>query len=268
LLASPAEFYLVSKPGGEKQLPRKDRHGTYHIDGNLTVADKPTVKNLVQQLTPLLKELGGCKKIFLTPLARYWVGPCCSDLAHHTNNRLLGYLPSLGDAVHALRDNIRDSLYTPNFRALCPNRLVGIGQRSQVPSDEEAARTAAMWGSNPVHPSAAAYRCMAEHLEKDILNTEARYTNPAKQNIQKKPRIDLSLGRANWVIGCSAAARRGDTLGAKPGISERARAGSRAGFRGHSSRGRSLQGSTLSLKRGSATNFRGGRGRRVWGQGG
>jgi hypothetical protein len=61
--------YIVSKPGGEKQLPRKDHHGTYHIDGNLTVADKPAVKNLVLQLTPLFKELGACKKIVLTPFA-------------------------------------------------------------------------------------------------------------------------------------------------------------------------------------------------------
>jgi lysophospholipase L1-like esterase len=102
--------------------------------------------------------------------------------------------------VHALRDNIRDSLYTkhiPNFRVLCPNRMVGVGQRNQVPSDEEAARTAALWGANPVHPSAAAYRCMAEQLEKDILNSDARYTNPAKQHGQKRPRIDLSLGRAD-----------------------------------------------------------------------
>jgi hypothetical protein len=181
----------------------------------LTVADKPAVKNLVQQLTPLLKELGGTKKIILTPLARYWVGPCCNDLTHHTNYRTPGYLPTLGDAVHALRDNIRDSLYTrhtPNFRVLCPNRMVGVGQRSQVPSDEEAARTAALWGANPVHPSAADYRCMPEHLEKDILNSEARYTNPAKQHTQKRPRIDLSLGRADWLVGCSAAAPRRDTM--------------------------------------------------------
>ncbi len=36
-----SHVYLVSKTGGEKRLPRKDRQGTYHIDGSLTVADKP-----------------------------------------------------------------------------------------------------------------------------------------------------------------------------------------------------------------------------------
>jgi hypothetical protein len=263
--------YLVSKPGGEKLLPRKDRSGTFHIEGNLMVADKPAVKNLALQLTPLLKVLGESRKIFLTPLARYWVGPCCTNPVHHTNYRSPGYLPALGDAVHALRDSIRDSLFTrrtQNFRVLCPNKMIGVGQRSQAPSDEEAARTAAMWGSNPVHPSAAAYRCMAEHLEKDVLNIEARYTNPGKQQTLKKPRIDLSLGRADWVMGCSAAASRRDMM---PGTSSAADAGpsaraGRAGLNRAVYRGQSLRGSTRSLKRGSSS--RGGRGRRGWGRGG
>jgi hypothetical protein len=246
--------YMVSKPGGEKQLPRKDRHGTYHIDGNLTVADKPAVKNLVLQLTPLFKELGASKKIVLTPLARYWVGPCCSDIAHHTNYRTPSYLPSLGDAVHALRDNIRNSLYTrhiQNFRVLCPNRMISVGQHAQIPSDEEAARTAALWGANPVHPSAAAYRCMAEHLEKDMLNLDARYTNPAKHHGQKKLRIDLSLGRADWVAGCSAAAPRRDTMPPRTSTSNRAATSERAGYRVHGRGGYSLRGSVRSTKRGA-----------------
>ncbi len=60
----------------------------------------------MQQLGPLLKQLGNCRKIFLMPLARYWVGPCCADAEHHTNYNTPGYLLTLGDAVHALRDNI------------------------------------------------------------------------------------------------------------------------------------------------------------------
>ncbi len=46
-----SSIYLISKPCGKKRLPRKDRQGIYHINGSLMVVDKPTVKNLVQQLT-------------------------------------------------------------------------------------------------------------------------------------------------------------------------------------------------------------------------
>ncbi len=114
---------------------------------------------------------------------------------------------------------------------------------------------------------------MAENLEKDVLNIEARYINPGKQQAQKKPRVDLSLGRADWVVGCSAAASRRDMMPstsstAVPSPSVRAgRAGrSRAGHSraGHSRQ--SLRGSTRSLKRGSS--HRGGFSRRGWGRGG
>jgi hypothetical protein len=47
--------------------------GIYHIDGSLVVADKAAFKAVVKQLSPLLRVLGWSWKIFLTPMARYWV---------------------------------------------------------------------------------------------------------------------------------------------------------------------------------------------------
>ncbi len=163
----------------------------------------------MHQLSPLIQSLGGARKIFLTPLARYWVNPCCGDPSHVTNYRTTGFLPRLGSAVADLRDFIRDALFVKkvmNFRVLCPNKMIGVGQRKQESSDEEAAKTAALWGPNPVHPSSAAYRSMADCIMDDINNPEARYTNPAKfENNAKRPRHDPSQDRASWVSGCSAA---------------------------------------------------------------
>jgi hypothetical protein len=43
---------------------------------------------------------------------------------------------------------------------------------------------------------------MADLLEKDIENPDARYTNPVKPlGNSSKPRFDLSLGREDWVVG-------------------------------------------------------------------
>jgi hypothetical protein len=267
-----SSVYLVNKSDGEKRLPRKDRHGTYHIDGSLIVVDKATIKDLVHQLAPLLKQLGNCRKILLTPLARYWVGPCCASVEHHTNYNTPSYLSALGDAVHALRDHIRDSLYTrriPNFRILCPNQMIGVGQRKQVPSDEEAAKAVALWGSNPVHPTAAAYRSMAECLVNDILNKEARYTNPTKPiGGQKRPKIDLSLERDKWVVGCSATAPRRDLV-TDHASGNRGSAGPlRPQRQGHYQyvRGTS-RGSATSPRRTQRGANRGGYGRRGWGRG-
>jgi hypothetical protein len=77
----------------------------------------------------------------------------------NTNYRLPGYLPRLGEAIHSLRDCISDSLYTKcvvNFHMLCPNRMVGVGQRKEEPSDKEAVAMAVLWGPNPVHSTGAA----------------------------------------------------------------------------------------------------------------
>jgi hypothetical protein len=52
----------------KEETPVKDNTNTYH---SLVVAAKDGVKYLVGQLSLLLKVLGSCQKIFLTPSAWY-----------------------------------------------------------------------------------------------------------------------------------------------------------------------------------------------------
>jgi hypothetical protein len=90
--------------------------------------------------------------------------------------------------------------------------MIGVGQCRHEPSDKEAAKAAALWGSDPVHPTSAAYRLIAEQLEEDLRDEGARYTNPTRVvQPKKKPRHDPSLERDGWVSGCSAALSRRDT---------------------------------------------------------
>jgi lysophospholipase L1-like esterase len=260
--------YMVGGPGGEKRLPGRDRLGTYHIDGSLAVADKAVIKDLVGQLTPVLKALGGSRKIILSPLARYWVAPCCGDPLHLVNYRTTGYLPKLGDAIAALRDHVRDALFVkkiPNFRVLCPNKMVGVGKTKHETTDEEAAKTAAVWGPDPVHPTSAAYRLIAEALEADIENPDARYTNPGKAtSLFKKPRYDPSLHRDGWVAGCSAALPRRDSGQISPAQRGSGRTphfrGRQGRYGGRSLGGRSSGGFTRGAIRGGGyRTFHGGR---------
>jgi hypothetical protein len=158
-----------------------------------------------------------------------------------------GFLPGLGAAVAGLRDFIRDALFVkkvPNFRVLRPNRMIGVGQRKQELSDEEAVKTAALWGPDPVHLSSAAYRVVVDSLESDIKNTDARNTNPTKPCLEpKKPRYDLSQDQAGWVSGCSAALPHRDSGPRRPSRGSTVRGtgltplpcGLRSAFRGRSS---------------------------------
>lgn len=85
--------------------------------------------------------LGNCKKLFLAPLAHYWLAPCCDDENHVSNCKEQNYLPKLNMAILGIRDFIRDLLYTrrvSNYRILCPNKMIGLGPRSGDISDSEA----------------------------------------------------------------------------------------------------------------------------------
>jgi hypothetical protein len=131
----------------------------YMVSGPLLVADKAGIKDLTNKLAPLLCELGGCKKLFLTPLALYWLSPCCDNEDHVSNYKEKNYLPKLNMAISGLRDYIRDALYIrriANYRVLCLNKMIGLGPRLATITDCEAKEFVDLWGDNLVHPSLAA----------------------------------------------------------------------------------------------------------------
>jgi hypothetical protein len=54
------------------------------------------------ELAPFITALRESKKLFLAPLARYWLAPCCDDNSHMPNYEDLGYLPRLDTAIFGL----------------------------------------------------------------------------------------------------------------------------------------------------------------------
>jgi hypothetical protein len=122
--------YLVGGAAGTKSLPKRDSKGVYHVVGALVVADNAGIKDVTNKLVPLVRALESVKKLFLSPLARYQLDPCCATEGHVTNYQTPGYLARLGAATASRHDFIRDALFkrhTSNFRVLCPNKMLGIG---------------------------------------------------------------------------------------------------------------------------------------------
>jgi hypothetical protein len=52
--------------------------------------------------------------------------------------------------------------------------MVGVEQRREEPSDKEAALSVALWGTDPVYSTTAAYRQMAELIKCDLANQQVR----------------------------------------------------------------------------------------------
>ncbi len=101
---------------------------------------------------------------------------------------------------------MRDNLFTkkvPNFRVLCLNWMFSNGQHRQEPTDEEATKTAGLWGPDPEHFTSVADRVMEGSLETDIQNPDAHYTKPPKQQpVPKKARYGPAR---TWPAGLMAA---------------------------------------------------------------
>jgi hypothetical protein len=236
-------IFQVKNVGGESHLPRKGPDNIYHIEGRLTVASKDNVKEMFAAIMPIIKAGGDSRKIILGPLSRYWRGPCCENSAHHLNYNEKSYLGDLGNSVFRVRDHLREAAYNKRvrrFRVLCPNRFIGMGERSDDPSLDELRVTATRWGADPVHPGEDAYVMMADGLSAEMEKSPTIYTNSGSSQAGppgKRQRVDQADRRQSWVSGCNATLPRTDSR------IERGRGGARPRFGtwnrgGYSARGK------------------------------
>jgi hypothetical protein len=114
--------------------------------------------------------------------------------------------------------------------------MLGLGP---MLDDEKASEISEQRGRDAVHPLQAAYATIASAMDNDISDDGAKYINPPKSASGppgKRPRVDQSKLRQDWVVGCSAALPRRDTISGQPN------------FRGNSMRGKSCGGGNGSSK--------------------
>ncbi len=77
--------YMVDDTGGTKHLPTRDKNGAFRSDGTLLVMEQVGIKELTGKLLPIFTPLGNAMKLVLSPLARFWLDPCCKDPANIVN---------------------------------------------------------------------------------------------------------------------------------------------------------------------------------------
>ncbi len=57
---------------------------------------------------------------------------------------------------------------TRRFRVICPNCLIGMGERNDNPEMEDLCAVAERWGTGPVHPGPVTYALMAGGLMEEL----------------------------------------------------------------------------------------------------
>ncbi len=108
--------FQVKKEDGSKTLPEKGHDGRYHVEGKVEIASRDEVKKMVSKAMPLLRAGGQCRKIILTPTARYRDCPCCGTRGHCTNMKERNYKQWMDGRLTEICGVVKDYVRMRNIK--------------------------------------------------------------------------------------------------------------------------------------------------------
>jgi hypothetical protein len=96
-------------------------------------------------------------------MPRYLWNRCCTDPALISNSESENFEKDMGNSIRELKVHLRNMVFMRKLKGVSVlNTVEAVGIASSVNSDGlDLDRILALWGSDPVHPIAAAYRLLA-----------------------------------------------------------------------------------------------------------
>jgi hypothetical protein len=196
---------------GDRILPKRGKDGKFHAPGELRVIGKDSLHDLFMLLQPVFKAIKGFKGIILSPLPRYIWHRCCENPSHITNSENPTFASDMGKGLKDLTVNLRNMIF---MRKLCGVSIMNTVESLGIVPDAEGRsldieRVLAIWGSDPVHPSPAAYRILAgkiaEKIEQVLADPQGddRHGASAMTEHKQDP-------RDSWVSGSQPIAKRAE----------------------------------------------------------
>ena len=101
-------LYYAEDEARERTLPKKDKEGKFHVEGQVQLASCKHARSLVDNCSPLWELLADVKKVIGGPLARYFRIPCCELSSHCTNLGLPGYRRGMLGDLADIKESIRE----------------------------------------------------------------------------------------------------------------------------------------------------------------
>ncbi len=172
---------------------------------------KDSLRELFMLMQPVFKAIKSYRGIILSPLPRYIWHRCCENPSHITNSESPSFARDMGQGLKDLTVNLRNMVFMKKIRGVTiMNTVEALGI---VPDSEghslDIERVLAIWGTDPVHPSPAAYRILAgkivEKIEQVLSDPqgEDRHGIPAVAKRKQDP-------RDAWVSGSQPIAKRAE----------------------------------------------------------
>jgi hypothetical protein len=203
--------YQCKHSNGDRSLPKRGRDGNYHAEGELSVVNRDTLRELFSSLQPVFSAAKNFKCILLSPLPRYLWNRCCGDPAHIINSEELGYAANMGTALRELNKSLRNMIFMRKMKGVTMlNSLEALGLIPSADagsvSDDEG-RILALWGDDPVHPTRAAYRELATKIVEKAEQLLEEVSETVIDSGHKKRKTDR---RDPWISGSTSVAKRFD----------------------------------------------------------
>ena len=143
--------YLWRMLDGTTTQQQSDGRGKFHMEGELTIANKEVQLNIYKLVKPVLQAAGERPFVVITPMGRYLSAPCCEKESHITNFRSENYEEGLLANLEEVKKNFRGFLFSDNIRKTL---VLDLGPVLEKLGKEVC------WGADPVHPSKAVYCTM------------------------------------------------------------------------------------------------------------
>jgi len=99
--------YQVVSESGDVIQPERDERGVYHVTEYLDLIPIEKLKELLSLVKEILKVCTPFRVIFLGPLPRYLVIPCCTRVLHLRNQSHPNFADILTDELSLIEDEIQ-----------------------------------------------------------------------------------------------------------------------------------------------------------------
>ena len=176
-------FFVQDEDGGLSTAKKED--DGYHRKGANVFAHADTQLMTFKKTLPVVEAVKDHRKIFLSPLPRYWQAGCCTNTGHVTNLRDPDYKQKLESSIYEAKNNLRAFSFREGIKNL---RVVG--------SWHAVKKTTGIWGADPEHMKDAGYDVLASTIVSTAADMEAkRKGEPSLQSQPKKQRT--ATGEAN-----------------------------------------------------------------------
>jgi hypothetical protein len=196
---------------GDRILPKRGKDGKFHAQGVLRVIGKESLRELFMHMQPVFRAIKGFRGIILSPLPRYIWHRCCENPSHITNSESPSFARDMGQGLKDLTVNLRNMVFMRKIRGVSVmNTVEALGI---VPDSEghslDIERVLAIWGTDPVHPSPAAYRILAGKISEKIEQVLSDPNGDDHPGIPGGPKRKQDP-RDAWVSGSQPIAKRAE----------------------------------------------------------